>query len=102
MGQERQYGQLYIIEGNSAVTSRMNVPANSECLQSVMEIIDEVMRANSLYASAYKHMYAMEQREEQDAQMDNRESQSVGYFSSVDLTAVDIMSPHMMKWQLYL
>ena len=28
-GEDRQYGQLYIIEGDQAVTSRINAPQNN-------------------------------------------------------------------------
>ena len=64
-GQDRQYGQLYIIEGDQAVTTRMSAAPNSQCLRSVMEIINDVMEEHSPYVSAYKQMYRVEQDEEQ-------------------------------------
>lgn len=79
-GEERKYGQLYIIEGNQAVTSRMSAPPNNQCLQSVMERIDDVLQESSPYASAYRHMHAMEQTEEQDALTLNREPRQVRLF----------------------
>lgn len=79
-GEERQYGQLYIIEGNQAVIFRMNAAPNSQCLRSVMETINRVMRAISPYASAYRHMHAIEQAEESDAQAFSREPLPVRLF----------------------
>ena len=35
-GQDRRYGQLYIIEGDQAVTTCMNADPNSQCLRIVM------------------------------------------------------------------
>ena len=79
-GQERQYGQLYIIEADQAVTTRMNAAPNSQCLSAVMDIISQVMVEHSPYASAFQHMHAVEQAEEQDAAEQDRQPQIVRLF----------------------
>ena len=53
-GEELQYGQLYIIEGNQAVNRRMNLLLNISCTNDVMQIIQNVMDDSSPYAVAYK------------------------------------------------
>ena len=72
---ERVYGQLYIIEGDQAVATRMSATPNSECLPEVMEIIQRVMSEISPYADAYRHMHSIEQAEERSAETVNREPQ---------------------------
>ena len=54
-GEDRQYGQLYIIEGDQAVSTHMNSIPNSSCTD---EIIQTVIDQNSPYAAAYKYMHA--------------------------------------------
>ena len=53
-GEELQYGQLYIIEGNQAVNRRMNLLLNISCTTDVMQIIQNVMDESSPYAVPYK------------------------------------------------
>jgi len=79
-GQERRYGQLYIIEGDQAVTTRMSAAPNSQCLRSVMETINTVMEEHSPYVSAFKQMHTVEQEEEQHAADQDQEARTVRLF----------------------
>ena len=63
-GKDRQYGQLYIIEGDQAVSTRMNSIPNSSCTDEIMQIIQAVIDQNSPYAA--------EQSEELCASVENR------------------------------
>ena len=60
---EREYGQVYILEGNQAVESRMQNSANSNCRPDIMQMIQQIMDTVSPYAAAYKHMYQVEQEQ---------------------------------------
>ena len=77
---ERQYGQLYIVEGDQAVTTRMNSPFNSECRRDVMEDIQEVLQESSPYAQAYKNMHIIEMEEQQHASTSNTDPKQVRLF----------------------
>lgn len=74
---EPQYGQLYIIEGNQAVTSRMNSPYNTNCRQDIMEELQYVLQEVSPYAEAYRTMHAVELEEQQRARRDSTDPQQV-------------------------
>ena len=76
-GQERQYGQLYIIEGDQAVITRMLTAPNSQCLRSVMETINTVMEEHSPYVNAFKQMHTVELEEEQHARPGGKDGASV-------------------------
>ena len=69
-GQERQYGQLYIIEGDQAVITRMLTAPNSQCLRSAME-------EHSPYVNAFKQMHTVELEEEQHARPGGKDGASV-------------------------
>ena len=59
VGEDRQYGQLYIIEGDQAVRTRMNSIPNSSCTYEIMQIIQTIIDHNSPYVAAYKYVHAM-------------------------------------------
>ena len=71
-GEEPQYGQLYIIEGNQAVNRRMNRLPNISCSTDIMQIIQNVMDEISPYVVAYKYMHEVEQEEQMSACAENR------------------------------
>ena len=79
-GQDRRYGQLYIIEGDKAVITRMNAAPNSQCLRIVMNRIDRVMQEYSPYVSACKQMYNIQQEEENHGRELGSEPQIVRLF----------------------
>ena len=64
-GQLPQYGQLYIIEGDQAVQSRLARRENSHCSPAVMAILHQTMSQCNPYVAAYAHMHEIEQFEEE-------------------------------------
>ena len=76
-GHTPQYGQLYIIEGEQAVTTRMIPQANKQCRTDVMQSVLRVMEDHSPYVHAYKHMHVVEQEEEDRANCEGREPRQV-------------------------
>ena len=62
-GNDHQYGQAYILEGDQAVASRMKIPENCHCSQETITQIQHIMETVSPYAAAYKHMHEVEQEQ---------------------------------------
>ena len=62
-GNDYQYLQVYILEGDQAVTSRMKIPENCCCRPETIREVQKVMEKESPYAAAYRHMYEVEQEE---------------------------------------
>ena len=58
-----QYGQLYILEGDQAVASRMKIQKNCHCRMDTMRQLQKIMETLSPYAAAFKHMYEIEQEQ---------------------------------------
>ena len=58
-GNDHQYGQLYILEGDQAVEHQ----SNSHCKPETMRLIQKAMETISPYAAAYRHMYEVEQEQ---------------------------------------
>ncbi|XP_057305466.1 uncharacterized protein LOC130642397 [Hydractinia symbiolongicarpus] len=66
------YSQLYIIEAGEAFNARMDNPANAQCRQDVMHILQQVMDRESPFIAAYKNMAQVEQEENTRAIQENR------------------------------
>ena len=63
-----QYGQLYILEGDQAVTERLERAENTECNPEVMQIVQDVVMQVSPYAAAYRNMAEIEAEQVLEAQ----------------------------------
>lgn len=59
-----------IVDGHGALHVRSEVPENSNCLQSVFEIISASMK-NNLYAETYQNMITIELQVEKQAAREN-------------------------------
>ena len=64
---KRQYGQLYILEGDQAVTERLARRENVDCSPAVMNILQNVMHTCNPYAAAFANMNQVEQFETENA-----------------------------------
>ena len=62
-GKDHKYGQVYILEGDQGVASRMKIQENSLCRPDTIRQIQEIMGKVSPYAAAYKHMYEVEKEQ---------------------------------------
>ncbi len=71
-GTNRQYGQVYILEGDQTVQRRLQHPENQNCRPDIMRELQRIMNTVSRYAAAYKHMFQVEQ--EQQSSESNREA----------------------------
>ena len=67
---KRQYGQLYILEGDQAVQERLERAENVECNPEVMQILQNVVGQVSPYAEAYRNMAEIEAEQVAIAQRD--------------------------------
>lgn len=70
-GEDRRFGQLYILEGDEAVEGRMRLPANRNLDRDLVGLIAGIMHRMSPYAAAYKHMHQVveEHRDEPNQQV---------------------------------
>ena len=66
-GKDRTFGQLYIIEGDQAVESRLAHRSNEKCRRDIMLLLTTVLERLNPFAAAYKHMFQVEQEQEQIA-----------------------------------
>lgn len=76
-GRSPEYGQLYIIEGEQAITTRMGNEANQPCRSDVMQELLAVMEDYSPYTRAYKYMHVVELEEGERANRENREPKEI-------------------------
>ena len=60
-GERRRYGQVYILEGAEAVTTRTE--EDSSLSQDIIIQVQEVMNEVNPYAHAYQHMFEVERQE---------------------------------------
>ena len=71
----RQFGQIYILEGDGALQTRLN--NNTSTLRSVMLLLQNNILENNPYAVAYNNLHTIEQEELQLAGAEGREPQSI-------------------------
>ena len=71
----RQFGQIYILEGDGALQTRLN--NNTSTLRSVMLLLQNNILDSNPYAVAYNNLHAIEQEELQLAGAEGREPQSI-------------------------
>ena len=71
----RQFGQIYILEGDGALQTRLN--NNTSTLRSVMLLLQNNILESNPYAVAYNNLHAIEQEELQLAGAEGREPQSI-------------------------
>jgi hypothetical protein len=62
-GKARSYGQLYIIEGDQAVETRLAHRNNENCRRDIMTLLTTILERVNPYAAAYKYMYQVEQQQ---------------------------------------
>ena len=62
-GSNHQYGQVYILEGDQAVETRMKNCEGIQCRLDTMRQLQKIMEAVSPYAAAFKHMYEDEKEQ---------------------------------------
>jgi hypothetical protein len=62
-GTARSYGQLYMIEGDQAVETRLAHRNNQNCRRDIMTLLTTILENVSPYAAAYKYMYRVEQEQ---------------------------------------
>jgi len=63
----REYSQIYFLDSQTAVLTRMENKANNGCLKEVMEIIDRNLRKINPFYHSYKKMFDVEKEEQQKA-----------------------------------
>ena len=71
----RQFGQIYILEGDGALQTRLN--NNTSTLRSVMLLLQNNILESNPYAVAYNNLHTIEQEELQLAGAEGREPQSI-------------------------
>ena len=71
----RQFGQIYILEGDGALQTRLN--NNTSTLRSVMLLLQNNIIESNPYAAAYNNLHAIEQEELQLAGAEGREPESI-------------------------
>ena len=62
-GVDHQYAQVYILEGDQAVESRMQHSENQNCKPDTLRLLQSIMDEYNPYAAAYKHMFQVEQEQ---------------------------------------
>ena len=71
----RQFGQIYILEGDGALQTRLN--NNTSTLRSVMLLLQNNILESNPYAVAFNNLHTIEQEELQLAGAEGREPQSI-------------------------
>ena len=71
------YSQLYIIEGDLAVETRMSQNENQFCRRDTMILLDIILQRVNPYAAAYRHMHEVEQAQIQTAEEEGLAPQQV-------------------------
>ena len=71
-GNSPVYSQLYICEPEHALRERMARNENHECREDIMRQVQQVMRRESPFVDAYKHMAQVEEEEIEKAARENR------------------------------
>ena len=72
----RKFGQIYILEGDGALQARLN--SNSDCLHTVMSLIQTTLNLYNPLAAAYKYLHTREVEEMELAGAEGREPGRVG------------------------
>ncbi|XP_043481310.1 uncharacterized protein LOC122510603 [Leptopilina heterotoma] len=76
-GDNRKYGQLYILDTDEAVMERLNNECNKKCLQLLMTEIDILLGDINIYAKSFKMMKEFELEEEARAKLMNECPRSI-------------------------
>ena len=63
VGQKAQFGQLYILDSSLALKERMENAANTNCDETIMKNLGDILRNVSPFAAAFKMMQEVEQDE---------------------------------------
>ena len=76
INESRRYGQIYILEGDGALQTRLN--NNESTLRHVMLLLQNNLTLCNPYAAAYKNLNTREQEEMQLAGAEDREPRNIG------------------------
>ena len=64
-----KFGQLFVLDSDEAVQSRMRAPQNAQCRETIMQKIDQDLRRVNPYVQAYRRLQEAASREELDASL---------------------------------
>ncbi|KAK6762336.1 hypothetical protein RB195_023158 [Necator americanus] len=73
-GEQRQFGQIYILDTEMAAQQRLGNMRNSDCNPNLMLFLSEWFARNNVYAQSFKMMSELEQMEIAAAQRENRQT----------------------------
>ncbi|ETN75355.1 hypothetical protein NECAME_12431 [Necator americanus] len=73
-GEQRQFGQIYILDTEMAAQQRLGNMRNSYCDSNLMLFLSEWFARNNVYAQSFKMMSEVEQMEIAAAQRENRQT----------------------------
>ncbi|KAK6727617.1 hypothetical protein RB195_005357 [Necator americanus] len=73
-GEQRQFGQIYILDTEMAAQQRLGNMRNSDCDPNLMLFLSEWFARNNVYAQSFKMMSEVEQMEIAAAQRENRQT----------------------------
>ncbi|KAK6755988.1 hypothetical protein RB195_014402 [Necator americanus] len=73
-GEQRQFGQIYILDTAMAALQRLGNMRNSDCDPNLMLFLSEWFARNNVYAQSFKMMSEVEQMEIAAAQRENRQT----------------------------
>ncbi|KAK6013623.1 hypothetical protein OSTOST_21058 [Ostertagia ostertagi] len=71
-GEQRQYGQIYILDTEMATRQRLGNERNADCDPELMRLLSELLSSINMYAQSFKMMSEVEQAELTAAARENR------------------------------
>jgi hypothetical protein len=79
-GETPKYAQIYILDSEEALETRMAIDRNARCDRVLMDILGRKMKETNPFAKAYKMMHEVEKEEEQKAKKEGRAIQPICMF----------------------
>ncbi len=79
-GETPKYAQMYILDLEEALETRMAIDRNARCDRVLMDILGRKMKEINPFAKAYKMMHEVEKEEEQKAKKEGRAIQPICMF----------------------
>ncbi|CAG7820920.1 unnamed protein product [Allacma fusca] len=79
-----KYAQLYILDPDEALRTRMAVDANKDCNENLMHELAQLLSAINNYAKAYKMMHEVEQEETDKAHQEGRPPREITMSIHID------------------
>ncbi|CAG7725419.1 unnamed protein product [Allacma fusca] len=84
IGDSPKYAQLYILDPDEALRTRMAVYANKDCNENLMHELAQLLSAINNYAKAYKMMHEVEQKETDKAHQEGRPPREITMSIHID------------------